>query len=150
MGALAGRIRRHRPRLAGAAAVALAAGALAAPAEARTTKVEWDAGGGLAALHGGLQVYTDRTATWEENGHEAEVRLTDRQWRKLNARLRASRFRTLERSYTPEPVVPDSTFETVRYRGRTVEVATGGDPPRRLERLLRHFTRLHGRLDPGR
>jgi hypothetical protein len=147
MGALAGRIRRHRSRLAGAALLALA---LAAPAEARTTKVEWDAGGGLAALHGGLQVYTDHAATWEENGDAAEVRLTDRQWRKLDARLKASRFRTLKRSYAPEPVIPDSTYETVRYRGRTVGVSTGGEPPRRLERLLRHLARLHDRLDPGR
>jgi hypothetical protein len=150
MGALAGRIRRHRARLAGAAAVALAAGGLAAPGEARSTKVDWDAGGGLAALHGGLQVFTDHTAVWEENGETADVRLTDRQWRRLGERLRAARFRSLERRYAPEPVWPDSTYQTVRHRGRTVEVATGGRPPRRLQRLLRHLSRLHGRLEPGR
>lgn len=113
-------------------------------------KVKWDAGGGLAALHGGLTVFTDHTATWVENEQEADVSLTDRQWRTLNRRLKASRFRTLERSYAPEPVWPDSTYETVRYRGRTVDVATGGEPPRRLKRLLRHLSRLHDRLDPGR
>jgi hypothetical protein len=148
MGPLARRIGRHRAGLAGAAAVALALAA--APADARTVKVKWDAGGGLAALHGGLTVFTDRSATWVENDERADVTLSDRQWRKLGDRLRASRFRTLERRYAPEPVWPDSTYETVRYRGRTVEVATGGEPPRRLERLLRHLARLHGRLDPGR
>lgn len=97
-----------------------------------------------------LTVFTDHTARAEENGKRAAFTLSDREWRRLGERLRAARFRTLEARYVPEPVVPDGTFDTVRYRGRTVTVATGGDPPRRLERLLRHIGRLHERHAPAR
>ena len=150
MGALARRIGRHRSRLAGAAAVALAAGALAAPAEAARTKVKWNGGGGLAGISVSLTVYADRTAQAETSGKTADFTLTPREWTRLTDRLRAARFRTLERRYAPEPIWPDSTADTVRYRGREVTVWTGGEPPRRLTRLLRCIWRLHDRHEPSR
>jgi hypothetical protein len=113
--------------------------------------VEWSGGGGIAGLFSALTVYTDHTAVAEENGTEGDrVRLTDREWHKLNERLRAARFRTLEKRYAPEPIWPDSTSETVRYRGREVTVWSGGEPPRRLDRLLRYIWRLQDRYEPSR
>ena len=113
--------------------------------------MEWSGGGGIAGLFSSLTVYTDHTAVAEENGTAGErVTLTDREWRKLDARLRAARFRTLEKRYAPEPIWPDSTSETVRYRGREVTVWSGGEPPRRLNRLLRHIWRLQDRYEPAR
>jgi hypothetical protein len=150
MGALAGRIGRHRARLAGAAAVALAAGALAAPAEAARKKLEWRAGGGIAGISLSLTVYADHTAQAETRGETSDFTLTAREWRKLTDRLRAARFRSLEETYAPEPIVPDSTYETVRHRGRAVTVWTDGAPPRRLTRLLGYIARLHERHDPPR
>jgi hypothetical protein len=102
-------------------------------------------------MSGSLVVYTDHTAVAEENGSAGErVRITDREWAKLTGRLRAARFRTLEQRYAPEPIFPDSTYDTVRYRGREVTVWTGGEPPARLRRLLRHIWRLHDRYEPAR
>ena len=77
-------------------------------------------------------------------------RVSRREWSALNERLRAARFGTLERRYAPDVRIPDGTQEIVRHRGHTVTVETGGDPPRRLERLLRHLARLHERHAPAR
>jgi hypothetical protein len=150
MGALAGRSGRHRARLAGAAAVTLAAGALAAPADAARTKVAWETSGGIAGITAGLTVHADHTGRATQNGETARFLVTRREWSALNERLRAARFRTLERRYAPEARIPDGTLDVVRHRGHTVTVETGGDPPRRLERLLRHLARLHERHAPSR
>jgi hypothetical protein len=148
MGALARRIGRHRAGLAGAAAVTLA---LAAPAGAAVkTHVAWTISGGIAGTTAGLTVYTDHSARADVNGERARFALTGREWSALRARLRAARFSTLSPRYAPAQRVPDGTSETVRHRGRTVTVETGGDPPRRLERLLRHLSRLHDRHAPSR
>jgi hypothetical protein len=150
MGALARRCGRHRARLAGAAAVALAAAALAAPADAARTKVAWETSGGIAGFTASLTVYADRSARATTNGERARFDLTRREWSRLGARLRAARFGTLERRYAPPARIPDGTEDIVRHRGRTVVVQTGGEPPARLARLLRHLARLHGRHDPAR
>ena len=148
MGALAGRGGRHRARLAGAAAVALA---LAAPAGAAgKPQVAWTISGGIAVTTAGLTVYADHHARADVDGERARFHLTDREWSTLRARLRAARFGTLAPRYAPAQRVPDGTSETVRHRGRTVTVETGGDPPRRLVRLLRHLSRLHERHAPSR
>ena len=95
-------------------------------------------------------MFDDHSARADLNGESARFDLTRREWSKLRERLRAARFRTLAPRYAPEPRVLDGTSETVRYRGRTVTVETGGDPPRRLERLLRHLARLQARHAPAR
>jgi hypothetical protein len=152
MGALAGWCGRHRSRIAGAAAVALAAAALSAPAGASVRRhVQWETGGGIGGGTGtALAVYTDRTGRAEEGGATARFELTRREWSALRERLRAARFGTLARRYAPTPRILDSTYDIVRHRGRTVTVWTGGDPPRRLVRLIRHLARLHRAHEPSR
>jgi hypothetical protein len=150
MGALARRIGRHRSGLAGAAAVALAAGALAAPADAARTRVAWDRSGGIAGITERLTVHADHTGRATLNGETVRFFVTRREWSALGERLRAARFGMLERRYAPPARIPDGTSEVVRHRGRTVTVETGGDPPRRLELLLRHLARLHDRHAPAR
>jgi hypothetical protein len=143
MGALAGRRGRHRAGLAGAALLALLL--LAAPAHAAATKVRWETGGGIAGITGTvLTVHADRTARAEAFGDAADFTLGDRRWAQLGRRLRAARFDTLQRRYRPRLPVADGTFDEVRHRGRAVTVETGGEPPRRLVRLIALLRRIHG------
>ncbi len=115
------------------------------------THVAWETGGGIAGGFGvALTVYADHTARAEERGERARFALTRREWTRLRERLRAARFGSLARRYAPPVRVPDGTYDIVRYRGKAVTVETGGDPPRRLERLIRHLARLHERHAPAR
>jgi hypothetical protein len=138
MGALAGRSGRHRPRVAGAAAVLTLA--LAAPAAAAETLVTWTGGGGVAGgLSAVLVVHRDHSARATRDGDAAAARrfeLSRREWRRRRDRLAAARFLTLPAEFKPPAPVPDATYESVRYRGHTVTVYTGAVPPGRLERLL--------------
>jgi len=148
MGALAGRSGRHRAGLAGAALVALL---LAAPAQAAPEKVRWETSGGIGGITGtSLTVFKDRTARAEEHGDERAFRVGDRRWGQLQRRLRAARFAGLAREYAPPVRIPDGTLDEVRYRGRTVAVETGGDPPRRLQRLIALLARIHRAHAPPR
>jgi phosphoserine phosphatase len=148
MGALAGRRGRHRSRLAGAAVLTLtlALAAPAAPAGAKTL-VHWTAGGGIAGgLGSELTVHRDRSARAVANGDAgsaADFKLMRREWTRLRKRLKAANFRTLRAEYKAPMPVPDGTYESVRYRGHTVTVSTGGVPPGRLERLLTTLYRIY-------
>jgi hypothetical protein len=144
MGALAGRNGRHRSRLAGAAVLTLA---LAAPAAAGAkTLVHWSAGGGFTGGMSELVVQRDRSARAVKDGDAGtarEFKLTRGEWTRLRKRLAASKFRTLHAEYKPPVPVSDGTYESVRYRGHTVSVSTGGVPPGRLERLLTTLYRIY-------
>jgi hypothetical protein len=147
MGALAGRGGRHRSRLAGAAVLTLALAA-PAPAVAARTLVRWSAGGGFTGGQTEMVVHRDRSARAVRDGDAdtaREFKLSRREWKRLHERLAAARFRTLHAEYKAPAPVPDGTFESVRYRGHTVTVSTGGVPPGRLERLLTTLYRIHNR-----
>jgi hypothetical protein len=145
MGALAGRLGRHRAGLAGAAGL-IAAAALALPAPAASAPlVRWQVTGGLAPRDSSLVVQRDRTARVDG---VREVTLGAREFRRLKDRLAAARFKTLKRRYEPDVIVADGITQTVRHRGKAVSVATGAeDVPRRLSRLLRVLGRIHDRHD---
>jgi hypothetical protein len=144
MGALAGRSGRHRSRLAGAAALTLA---LLAPAPAGAkTLLRWSTGGGIAGSASEMVVHRNHRAHAVEDrdaGSAKDFKLTQREWARLRKRLAASHFRTLHAEYKPPAPVPDGTYESVRYRGHTVTVSTGGVPPGRLERLLTTLYRIY-------
>ena len=112
--------------------------------------MKWEGGGGIAGLFASLTVYRDHGARATDNEKHADFTLTGGEWRTLGRRLKAARFGTLEKRYAPTPVIPDSTFDEVTYRGRSVTVATGGHPPRRLQRLLSYLWKLHERHQPSR
>jgi hypothetical protein len=146
MGALAGRLGRHRAGLAGAAGLIAAAAALALPAPASSAPlVRWQVAGGLAPRDSSIVVHRDRTARVD---NVREVTLGGREFRRLKDRLAAARFKTLKQSYEPDVIVFDGITQTVRHRGRSVSVSTGAqDVPRRLSRLLRVLGRIHDRHD---
>jgi hypothetical protein len=144
MGALAGRSGRHRSRLAGAAVLTLA---LAAPAPAGAkTLLRWSTGGGITGGASEMVVHRNHSARAVEGGDAGsamDFKLTQREWTRLRKRLAASHFRTLHAEYKAPAPVPDGTYESVRYRGHTVTVSTGGVPPGRLERLLTTLYRIY-------
>jgi hypothetical protein len=107
-----------------------------APATAATL-VDYFRVGGIAGEETHLNVQRDRTATVESNrGSKRNWRMSRKRYRHLRSLLRAARFAGLAPRYEPEGVVNDGFTETVRFRGHTVSVETGSDPPRRLERVL--------------
>jgi hypothetical protein len=112
--------------------------ALLAPAPAAaSTLVTYSRVGGIAGESTSLVVQRDRHAERMSNrGDDRSWRLSRRRYRDLRDALRAAHFATLEPSYEPRFVVNDGITESVRFRGHTVSVSTGGDPPPRLERAL--------------
>ena len=156
MGALAGRLGRHRSRFAGAAGLIVA---LAAPAAAQAgpTLVSWERAGGLAPMaQPSMKILKDRTirATGDDAAAGTEARITRAEKAKVKQRLR--RFGTLKREYGPEGgvIVFDGITEIVRAKGRTVLASSGGSFPPRLVRLLNLLSRLHDKYlltpDPSR
>ena len=116
--------------------------ASAATAEARRL-VRYDVGGGIAGLASTLVVNRDGSARQTGNrGDDRRFTLSRRQLRALKRDLEAARFATLKRRYAPDVLVLDGITEAVTYRGRTVSVTSGADPPARLERVLRRLARL--------
>jgi hypothetical protein len=147
MGALAGRLGRHRSRIAGAAGL-IAALAVAAPAVAQDAPalLSWEQFGGLAPTGPSeMKILKDRTirATGDDPAAGTEARITPAEKAKVKRRLR--RFGSLKRSYGPPDgvVVFDGITETVRAKGHTVSVTSGGDWPPRLTLLLNLLNRLH-------
>ena len=112
--------------------------ALLAPAPAAaSTLVSYSRVGGIAGESTSLVVKRDRHAQRTSNrGDDRDWRLSKKRYRALRDALRAAHFATLAPSYAPPYVVNDGFTETVRFRGHTVSVSTGGDPPPRLERAL--------------
>jgi hypothetical protein len=154
MGALAGRLGRHRSRIAGAAGL-IAALALPAVAPAAERLVSWEQAGGLAP--GGrpsMTIFKDRTirATGDDPAAGAEARISRADKARVKQRLR--RFGSLKREYGPPDgvVVFDGITDTVRAKGHRVRLTSGGAPPPRLEKLLGLLSRLHSKYleEPSR
>ena len=112
--------------------------ALLAPAPAAASTLVTDSRvGGIAGESTSLVVHRDRHAERSSNrAGDHSWRLSKKRYRALRRALRAAHFATLEPRYGPEFVVNDGFTETVRFRGHTVSVETGGDPPPRLEHAL--------------
>ena len=123
--------------------LAIAAVLALAPAAQARTLVRYSAVGGIAGTNHRLTVGSAGAAVVRDNGRPARhFRLTDRQLRGLRHALRAAHFSTLEHRYAPAYPVLDGIWERVSYRGRTVSVETGADPPKRLQDLLNRLSRL--------
>jgi hypothetical protein len=126
-----------------AALVCAAALAPAAPAEAAQL-VRYDTGGGIAGRSmrlvvsaGGTAVQTDRDAT-----DSKRFKISISQLHALKRELKAAEFSTLKRRYEPKYVVNDGTSTGVTYKGKTVVVTSGGNPPERLNKVLNRLARL--------
>jgi hypothetical protein len=123
--------------------VALAAALLAAaPAQAKEL-VRYQVSGGIAGLSEQLVVRTGGSAR-QTSRREAtrRFRLSAAQMRALRRDLRDAKFPSLSRHYGPSYPVADGIAQTVRYRGRSVTVETGGDPPEPLRKVLRRLSRI--------
>ena len=140
-------VRRDRPRLrrrekiAGFALVAVLASAATADA---AQLVRYGSGGGLAGRSvelvisaGGTAVQTDRN-----EGDEKKFKISLKQLHALKRELKAANFSTLKRRYEPEQTVFDGTSTGVTYKGKTVTVTSGGNPPERLTKVLNRLARL--------
>ena len=135
-------MRAHRCRwIAGLACVA----ALAPVATAEAAQlVRYGSGGGLAGRSmelvisaGGTAVQTDRN-----EGDEKKFKISLKQLHALKRELKAAKFSTLKRRYEPEQTVFDGTSTGVTYKGKTVVVTSGGNPPERLTKVLNRLGRL--------
>src|SRR4051794_12074526 len=116
--------------------VVIALLAVPAPAAA-STLVTYSRVGGIAGESTSLVVQRDRHAERSSNrGDDRSWRLSRKRYRGLRDALRAAHFATLAPRYEPAYVVNDGFTETVRFRGHSVSVSTGADPPPRLERAL--------------
>jgi hypothetical protein len=118
--------------------------ATAAPAEA-TQLVRYDTSGGLAGRSmrlvvsaGGTAVQTDRDSTDDSKRFKISIS----QLHALKRELKAAQFSTLKRRYEPKHTVFDGISQGVTYKGKTVVVSTGGDPPERLRKVLNRLARL--------
>ena len=130
-------------RLAALIAV-LATFAATATADAKRL-VRYDVSGGLAGRSERLVIDGDRTARQTSGRRSEDARrftVSSKQLRALKRELKAARFASLKRRYAPRYVVNDDITETVTYKGRSVSVSTGADPPARLHRVLRRLGRL--------
>jgi hypothetical protein len=123
--------------------VCAAALAPAATAEAAQL-VRYGSGGGLAGRSvelvvsaGGTAVQTDRN-----EGDEKKFKISLSQLHALKRELKAANFPTLKRRYEPEQTVFDGTSTGVTYKGKTVVVTSGGNPPERLNKVLNRLARL--------
>jgi hypothetical protein len=116
--------------------------AASATAEARVL-VRYDVAGGLSGMGERLTVDSERTArqTGKRAGNH-RFRLSAKEFRALKRELKAAHFGSLRRFYGPTRIVNDGITQTVAYKGHLVSVSTGGDPPARLERVLRRLGRL--------
>ena len=101
--------------------------------------VTYDRSGGIAGQANTLTVKRDRHATRVSNRSGSKrFRLSKKRYAALRNALRGAKFSTLKPSYGPPPntVISDGITEVVAFRGHTVKVMTGGEPPDRLERAL--------------
>jgi hypothetical protein len=113
----------------------------AAPATARTI-VRYERSGGLAGLHDTLTVSSGGKVAVAGRSGTRHSTLSAKRLARLKDALAAARFKTLRARYAPPYIVSDGITETVRHAGRTVTVETGGDPPKRLRRLLARLANL--------
>ena len=124
----------------------LACAAVLAPvATAEATQlVRYGSGGGIAGRSvelvisaGGTAVQTDRN-----EGGEKKFKVSLKQLHALKRELKAADFPSLKRRYEPKQTVFDGTSTGVTYKGKSVTVTTGGNPPERLNKVLNRLARL--------
>ena len=105
--------------------------------------VRYSSSGGLSGHYTIVTVDRDGSATRAVGrSPQEQLRIAPRTLRALKRDLRDARFGDLRRRYAPATPVADGVTETVRHRGRAVEVQTGGRPPERLQRVLRRLRRI--------
>ena len=124
-------------------AVLIAFLVLAVPATADAKRlVRYDITGGLAPSSERLVV--DRDGSARQTGRDGTRRftLTAKQLSGLKHDLKASRFKTLRRTYQPDFPVLDGQTQTTTYKGRAVSVYSGAKVPKRLSRVTRRLARL--------
>jgi hypothetical protein len=103
--------------------------------------VSYTRSGGFIGVRDVLTVRADGQASADGR----VFRLGPRRLAALQAALREARFATLARKYLPEAPFSDGYTWTVSHAGKTVLVAEGGSPPRRLQRLLDVLADIHAR-----
>jgi hypothetical protein len=117
------------------------AGVLAAPVSAKTL-VAYERTGGFAGVHDTVRVGTHGKVTVRRRGSGHGYKLSAKRLKALERAVRDARFGSLRKRYAPAGVISDGYTETVSHAGRTVVVETGGNPPRRLRRLLERLVDL--------
>jgi hypothetical protein len=124
--------------------LALVLTVLLAPAAQASRLVDYSRTGGIAGEHTTLKVDRDRHLTLASRQGDSERRMSKKRYIRVRDALRAAQFETLESSYGPPPnqTVSDGITETVTFRGHTVSVSTGGDPPERLQTVLDKLSAL--------
>jgi hypothetical protein len=119
----------------------LAALAPAAGAEAKQL-TRYVVGGGLAGRVDTVVIQTNGNAHQSGDGGEHRWKLSSKRLRALKSAFKAARWSSLKREYRPKFPVNDGTTQTVTYRGKQITIATGGEPPRRLERVIARIRRV--------
>ena len=134
------RVPRYRAIVGLACAAALAP---AATAEA-TQLVRYNSGGGLAGRSMQLVISAGGTAVQKDmdESDDKRFKISLSQLHALKRELKAAKFSTLKRRYEPEQTVFDGTSTGVTYKGKTVTVTSGGNPPERLTKVLNRLGRL--------
>ncbi|MDQ3821958.1 MAG: hypothetical protein M3321_01795, partial [Actinomycetota bacterium] len=100
--------------------------------------VAYERTGGFAGIRERLTVRRSGQATYARGLRDgsATFRLNCARLRTLRTALVEARFASLAPVYAPDAMVADGFVETVRHNGRSVQVLTGAEPPRRLARVL--------------
>jgi hypothetical protein len=118
---------------------------LAAPASAAAKRlVRYDVGGGLAGRSSELIIDRDGSARQTDSFSDTAQHFTvsAKQLRKLKQELKAARWSSLKRSYSPDHIVNDGISESVTYKHKSVFVGQEAKVPDRLEPVLRRLRRL--------
>lgn len=124
---------------------------LPAGAGAATTLVSYAAGQAVLDGETSLKISRSGAATARRGDARERFRLGERRLARVKRLLRAARFRGLERNYEPVgPPLAGGARQRVTYRGRTVRVEAGSEPPDRLRRVLKALRRLFREHDPAR
>ena len=135
-------MRLHRCRL--IAGLACAAAVASAATTEAAQLVRYDTGGGLAGRSTRLVVSAGGTAdqTDRNEGDTKRFKISLSQLHALKRELKAARFSSLKRRYEPKATVFDGITTAVTYKGKTVVVTSGGNPPERLNKVLNRLARL--------
>lgn len=116
--------------------LALVLALLLAPAAQASRLVTYVRSGGLAGEHTEVRVNRDRSVLLDDRDGHHEGRLSKKRYRDLRDALRAAHFDTLNATYPPKAHTNDGIDQSVRFRGKTVATSTGGEPPKRFQRVL--------------
>ena len=103
---------------------------------------KYQVGGGLAGRFNELTIQTDGKAKQTGDSGDHRFTVSAKRLRSLKRALKAARFKTLKRAYSPEGQVFDGTTEVIRYRGRSVSVSSGAEIPKRLAAVVSRLSRI--------